>query len=227
MIDAHVHVWDLAKTPQRWIPPEAEDALRRDFALADLRAAASGAGVGHAILVQSVNSAPETEGLLRQGAGQPFMAGVVGWTDLADRGAEASIEDCLDGLGLDLLCGYRHVFEPGQAAPWFGDRHVQSALDLLGARGLAFDLLLRGPELPLAAETARRHPGTVFVLDHLAKPNVRLGELDPWRHEIRQAGPPPQRVRQVLGPSRGGRLGIMVGRRPAALFRYRAGSLRP
>ena len=184
MIDAHAHVWDLAKTPQPWIPPEAAPVLRRDFALAELHGVALGASVDQAILVQSVNSAPETTGLLRQGEAEPFVAGIVGWTDLADCRARASIESCLDGPGRNLLCGYRHVFEPGQAAAWFGDHYVQPALDLLGALGLAFDLLLRPHELPLAAWVAQRHPGTVFVLDHLAKPHVRLGELDPWRRDI-------------------------------------------
>lgn len=105
MIDAHTHVWDLATTPQPWIPPEAAPVLRRDFSLAQLRDAARGAGVGHAIVVQSVNSAIETEGLLRQAAGEPFVAGVVGWADLAASGARASIEASLDGPGRGLLCG--------------------------------------------------------------------------------------------------------------------------
>jgi L-fuconolactonase len=191
MIDAHAHVWDLATTPQPWIPAQAAPTLERDFTLAELCAAALGAGVDQAILVQSVNSVRETTGLVRQGEAEPFVAGVVGWADLADRGARAAIEKCLDDPGGHLLCGYRHVFAPGEAASWFGDRRVQSALDLFGRLGLAFDLLLRAPELPLAAEIARRHPGTVFVLDHLAKPDVRLGEMEPWRRDILNLGRQP------------------------------------
>jgi L-fuconolactonase len=199
MIDAHTHIWDLATTPQPWIPPQAAPALRRDFTLAALRRAARGAGVDQAILVQSVNSAAETAGLLEQGQGEPFVAGVVGWTDLADRAARAAIEGCLDGPGRDLLCGYRHVFEPGEAAGWLGDRSVQTALNLLGALGLAFDLLLRVDELPVAAGAARRHPGTVFVLDHLAKPDVRRGELDRWRRGITELSRQPNAYAKFSG----------------------------
>ena len=32
----------------------------------------------------------------------------------------------------------------------------------------------------------RRSPETRFVLDHLGKPAIRSGELDPWRDDLRR-----------------------------------------
>ena len=39
---------------------------------------------------------------------------------------------------------------------------------------------MRTRELPAALETARRHPGVRFVIDHVAKPPIAGGDLGAW-----------------------------------------------
>lgn len=184
IIDAHTHIWDLDVTPQPWIEPDAAPALERNFSLGQLKEAASAAGVAQAILVQSVNEAAETERLLIDTQNEPFVAGIVGWVDLAGADGEEAIEHLLAAPGGDRLCGFRHVFAAGEAERWLEDGGVNATLRSLGRLSLSFDLLLRAHELPLALRVARRHPEVTFVLDHLAKPDVRRGELDPWREHI-------------------------------------------
>ena len=58
---------------------------------------------------------------------------------------------------------------------------------LLGRFDLRYDLLVYERQLPAAIELARRLPGQPFVLDHVAKPRIKAGELSPWRERI-QAG---------------------------------------
>ena len=51
----------------------------------------------------------------------------------------------------------------------------------VGAAGLAYDLLVRPRELPAALALARRLTDVRFVIDHLAKPPIATGDLEPWR----------------------------------------------
>lgn len=183
-IDAHTHVWDLALTPQPWIEPEAAPILERSFSLAELRANAEAAGVSQAIIVQTVNEQAETERLLVETHDEPFVAGVVGWTDFTSGDGERLVEDLITGTGGDGLRGFRHVFGAGEADSWLQSGRVNATLRRLGRWQLSFDLLLRVDELPLALWVARRYPEVTFILDHLAKPSVRAGGLDPWRDRL-------------------------------------------
>jgi L-fuconolactonase len=56
----------------------------------------------------------------------------------------------------------------------------------LAAHGLSFDLCLRHPQLAAALRLVRQCPDVRFVLDHLGKPEIRSGRLEPWRAELRE-----------------------------------------
>ena len=62
VVDAHVHVWDLAVTDHGWIPPGSP--IRRDFGLDELRATVAGTLVDSVVLVQVVNDPDETRAFL-------------------------------------------------------------------------------------------------------------------------------------------------------------------
>ena len=53
------------------------------------------------------------------------------------------------------------------------------------AYDLAYDLLLFPKHLPTAVDLVRQFPEQVFVLDHIAKPPIKDGVLEPWASHIR------------------------------------------
>ncbi|HEY9350509.1 MAG TPA: hypothetical protein VIP75_07445, partial [Acidothermales bacterium] len=77
-IDAHVHVWDLARRDVPWID-EARSAIRSTFAVSDWLQVADATDVDSALLVQAINDPHETDDLLAYAAVEPRVAGVVGW----------------------------------------------------------------------------------------------------------------------------------------------------
>ena len=81
-VDAHVHVWDLARREVSWLD-HSRSAIHRTFLVSDWLALADPASVDSAVLVQAVNDPGETHDLLAYAAAQPRIAGVVGWVDLA------------------------------------------------------------------------------------------------------------------------------------------------
>src|SRR5258706_1973134 len=83
VVDAHHHVWDLSVRNQAWLDDgDALAPLRRTFSMVDLHPAAHAAGVTASVMVQTVSVAEETPEMLAIAAGDPLVAGVVGWTDL-------------------------------------------------------------------------------------------------------------------------------------------------
>jgi L-fuconolactonase len=57
---------------------------------------------------------------------------------------------------------------------------------LLKDFNLAYDILIFERHLPQTIEFVDLHPQQRFVLDHLAKPHIKDGELSPWRESIRE-----------------------------------------
>jgi L-fuconolactonase len=51
---------------------------------------------------------------------------------------------------------------------------------------LSFDLCINHTQLCNATELVRRCPNVRFILDHIAKPDIKAGLLDPWRVQLRE-----------------------------------------
>jgi len=157
IVDAHQHFWDPETADYPWLT----DDLRRRYGPEHLEPLLRRHGVDGTVVVQARHSLDETRELLALDA--PFVLGVVGWVDLTGDVA-AQLAD-LEGS----LVGVRHQVHDEPDAAWLLRDDVQRGLAAVGEAGLAYDLLVRARELPAAVETARRHPGIRFVLDHVAK----------------------------------------------------------
>ncbi|TDC78537.1 amidohydrolase family protein [Streptomyces hainanensis] len=180
-IDAHHHVWDLARRPHDWLAGPETAAIRRSFGLADLAGPAADAGVARTVLVQVLPETAETAEFLALAADDELVAGVVGWVDLTLGDAVAERLAALrDGPGGELLVGVRHLVQGEPDDRWLCRPDVRRGLAAVAAAGLAYDLLVLPHQLPAALDTVRALPGLTFVLDHLAKPPIAAGSRQPW-----------------------------------------------
>jgi L-fuconolactonase len=195
MLDAHVHLWDLAVRDQPWIP--AGSPIRRSFGLGDLRSALAGTPVDGVILVQVLNDAAETAGFLARAADTGLVRGVIGWADLTAADFAGALAD-LRSTG--WLLGLRHqaLAEPDPAG-WLDRPEVRRSLAVLAAAGLPFDLMIRPAHFAAARQAARDHPGLQFVLDHLGKPPIATGELEPWAAAFRSLAAEPNVACKLSG----------------------------
>ena len=177
-IDAHHHVWDLDVRPQGWTTAFPE--VDRTFTIGELEPQLRAARVSGTVLVETINVAAETPELLALAATTPVVRGVVGWVDLTSPDVSERIAELKSSPGGDHLVGLRHQVQ-GEADPlWLNRKNVRRGLAAVGQAGLAFDLLIREEQLPAAIETARQAPEVRFVLSHLGKPSIAVGNLEPW-----------------------------------------------
>jgi L-fuconolactonase len=199
IVDAHHHVWDLSVRDQDWITGAELAPLRRDFSLSDLEPEARAAGVTATVLVQTITAPEETPEFLTLAAGSELVAGVVGWTDLTSPDVTDALAALREGPGGELLVGIRHQVQGEPDPRWLLRPDVLRGLAAVAEVGLVYDLLVKPHQLPAALEAVRRLPGLTFVLDHLAKPPVASGELQPWAEQIRRLAALPNTVGKLSG----------------------------
>ncbi|MFF3514342.1 amidohydrolase family protein [Streptomyces sp. NPDC002573] len=198
-VDAHHHVWDLSVRDHDWITGSALAPLRRNFTLADLAPEARAAGVDRTVLVQTVTVAEETPEFLALAEEHPLVAGVVGWTDLTEPGVAETLARLRALPGGAYLRGIRHQVQGEPDPEWLLRADVRRGLAAVADAGLVYDLVVLPRQLPACARAAAAHPGLTFVLDHLGKPPIASGALEPWASQVRALAALPNTVCKLSG----------------------------
>lgn len=179
VVDAHHHFWDPSAAEYPWMTDELA-AIRRPFTPDDLRPLLAETGVDCTVLVQTRSSLQETREFLALAARTDFIAGVVGWVDLTDPDVDATVQELKAGPGGNKLVGIRHQVHDEPNPEWLLREDVRRGLRAVEEAGLAYDLLVRTRELEAALQIARRFPNLRFVVDHIAKPPIKAGQIDAW-----------------------------------------------
>ncbi|MEZ5277350.1 MAG: amidohydrolase family protein [Opitutaceae bacterium] len=180
-IDAHHHFWRYDPEEYGWIGDSLKK-IRRDFLPEDLEREMASAGVDGVVSVQARQSLVETRWLMDLAARNDFIRGVVGWVDLRSPRLESDLESLAT---MRKLKGIRHGLqsEPDDALVECDD--FNRGIRALKRISLAYDLLVVEHQLPAAIRLVDRHPEQVFILDHIAKPRIRDGLMEPWQTHVR------------------------------------------
>jgi len=181
-IDSHQHFWNPATRNYPWMP----QALARPFGPEDLAPLLAANGFQSCILVRTVSEIEETREFLEIAGDHEFVAGVVGWVDLLDSTTPQVLAELRSGPHGRFLVGIRHQVHDEADPDWLLRDPVQTNLEAIATNGLVYDLLVKTKELPAAITVARDFPHLRFVLDHIAKPPIATGELEPWASLMRE-----------------------------------------
>ena len=187
IIDAHQHFWnpDGVGYDYAWLSGPFQP-IRRAFAPDDLRADLEADGITATVLVQTQNNLKETQDFLRLAEATDFVAGVVGWVDLTDPAVAATLDALRKGPGGQWLVGVRHLLHEEDDPAWILRPEVRPGLDAVASAGLVYDLVGTTAHLPAMARIVADMPQLRFVLDHIAKPEIAAGVMEPWRSLIGQ-----------------------------------------
>lgn len=180
IIDAHFHCWQLARGDYGWLTP-ALAPIYRDVAVTDWQAQSAPHGVTGGVLVQAAPTEAETQFLLAQADENPAVLGVVGWVDFLAADAPARIEKLARH---PRLKGLRPMLQDIADAEWIVQPALTPALRAMADCGLVFDALVKSAHLPHILTLAGRHPDLRMVIDHCAKPDIAVGEWQPWADGI-------------------------------------------
>jgi L-fucono-1,5-lactonase len=145
------------------------DSIRRPFVPADLLPELESCLVDATVLVQSSNTAEDTELILEHAAVTDWIAGVVAWVPMEQPDeVEAALERLLEN---DVVCGIRHLAHDEPDPDWLVQPTVVRSLGLIAREGLVYEIPAVFPlHLGHAARLAERVPDLRIVIDHLGKP---------------------------------------------------------
>jgi predicted TIM-barrel fold metal-dependent hydrolase len=214
IIDAHHHIWALARVPWLLGPPVPRifgeyGALRRDYGAAEFVETVRRRGVVQSVYIQ-LNVAPdeevaEVEWVKAQATEQGFPMAIVGYADLS-RPDVAVVLDRQMALG--PIVGirqqlhwhekplYRFAARPDimNDAPW------RAGLAEVTRRGLTFDLQIFPGQMADALRLVQDFPETRFILEHAGMLQDRSPEgWAQWRAGMRALAGCPNIVSKLSG----------------------------
>jgi L-fucono-1,5-lactonase len=179
-IDAHHHLWMLARGDYGWLTPGLAP-IYRDFHLSDLAPHLTAARIEGTILVQAAPTEAETMFLLNVAETASVVRGVVGWADFDAADGAARI----DALAVrNLLVGLRPMVQDIADDDWLLRPALAPLLNAMARNRLVFDALVLPRHLPNLSRVVGRHPDLQFVLDHCGKPRLATGELATWQRDV-------------------------------------------
>ena len=183
-IDSHHHVWDLSVREQGWMVGEALNPIKKNFSINDLRTTISGCGIDKTVVVQTVTNYDETPELLELADTDDLVAGVVGFLKIDSEDAISYLDKYESMRGYKYLVGIRDIAHDYEDVKYLSKPQVIKNVQELGKRGLAYDLLTKTPHMRAAIDLVKACPDTQFVLDHISKPYIAKGEMQPWADQL-------------------------------------------
>ena len=185
-IDSHHHVWDLSVREQGWMVGEALNPIKKNFSINDLRQAVTGCGIDKTVVVQTVTNYDETPELLELADTDDFVAGVVGFLKIDAADAISYLDKYEVMRGFKYLVGIRDIAHDYEDVGYLSKPQVIKNVQELGKRGLVYDLLTKTPHMQAAIDLVKQCPDTQFVLDHISKPYIAKGEMQPWANKLQE-----------------------------------------
>lgn len=180
MIDSHVHFWNYDPIKDAWITDDMK-VIQRDFTPVDLEIELIASGINGCIAVQADQSEQETEFLLSYADEYEFIKGVVGWIDFRSENLPKRLEAFAH---YEKLVGWRHIAQPEPAGFLISPDFVRGIAALENYQR-TYDIVIHRGQLKEVISLVEQFPKQRFVLDHLAKPDIKNKQGDEeWKQDI-------------------------------------------
>ena len=183
-IDAHQHFWQFDPVRDSWINDEMH-VIQSDFLPKQLQPVLQKNNFDGCVTVQSDQSEKENEFQLNNAGQFDFIKGVVGWVDLRAK----DVEDRLAYYSsFKKMKGFRHVLQGEADRALMLKPAFMQGISQLQKFGFTYDILIFPDQLKYAAELVAKFPGQKFVINHIAKPNIKEQEIDGWKKNMEALG---------------------------------------
>lgn len=193
-IDAHQHFWYYDSENYAWID-DSMRAIQKDFLPADLEPILQKNGFDGCVLVQVNQTEQENHDFLKFAQLYDFIKGVVGWVDLRAENLNERLEYF---KSFAKLKGFRHIVQ-GEPVGFMQQESFVRGIRQLVNFDYTYDILIYPKQLKDALFLARECPDNKFVIDHIAKPDIKHKEISKWSNYIRQIAQHPNVFCKISG----------------------------
>jgi L-fuconolactonase len=199
IVDSHVHLLDPKRFGYAWT--RNAPSLKRQVLPSDLTKAASPVQIEQFVFVEVDVDYPqhlaEAAWVSELARSDDRLTGMVAALPLEQGTA---VEAQLDELHQHrVLRAIRRLIQ-NQPDPDFCIRpDFIAGLKLLAKYDLAFDICIFHHHMPNAIRMVRQCPEVRFVLDHIGKPGIKAGIVDPWRQHMKELAALPNVACKISG----------------------------
>ncbi|HEY8935304.1 MAG TPA: amidohydrolase family protein [Cyclobacteriaceae bacterium] len=180
VIDAHQHFWKFDPVRDSWITDDMS-VIQKDFLPEHLKLILQSNGVSGCVAVQADQSETENEFLISHSKQNDFVKGIVGWVNLeAD-----NIEDRLAYYkSFDKMKGFRHILQGEKQRDFMLRYNFKRGISKLKDFNFTYDILIFPDQLKYTTEFVSLFPDQKFVIDHIAKPEIKAKKIEDWKKDI-------------------------------------------
>ncbi|MFP5080812.1 amidohydrolase family protein [Pedobacter sp. JCM 36344] len=180
-IDSHQHFWKYNDGMSDWIT-EDMSILRRDFMPDDLAPILKESTIDGCVVVQVNQSLEENIFQLDNAGNHDFIKGVVGWVDLQATNIE---EQLMELSRHHKLKGFRHILQGEQDRALMLKPAFLSGVQALAKHNFSYDILIYPDQLEYIPDFLGQFPDQRFVIDHIAKPDIKARNINEWAAGVR------------------------------------------
>ncbi|HEY0054277.1 MAG TPA: amidohydrolase family protein [Pedobacter sp.] len=180
-IDSHNHFWNFDTVRHSWID-DSMSVIQRDFTPAEFSEVLRENGIDGTVVVQVDQTPEENTFMIQLAEENDIIKGIVGWVDLRAEDLDQKLEQL---AGFNKLKGFRHIAQ-GEHNDFLAQDDIIKGVQKLKNNNFTYDILVKPPQLDAANKLVSACPDQKFVLDHIAKPYIKTGEIEQWRKDMRK-----------------------------------------
>ncbi len=186
ILDAHVHLWDPIRFRIPWL--DGIPSLNQTMSIRDYAAATGGLPIEGIVYLQVEVAPPyallEAAEIAELSRSNPMIQGIVPWAPLEFGEQCRLFLEQLAALGPKIK-GVRRIVQDEPDPEFCLQPAFIRGNQILAEFGLSSDICCNFRQLGPNVELVRRCPETQFILDHIAKPNIRDNAFQPWADQMR------------------------------------------
>ena len=198
IVDSHVHFWDPGRLRYVWLDDLPQ--LNRPYLPDHVPAQGMSWRVDALVFVQADCAAEqgllEADWVTSLAASDSRIQGIVAFAPL-EKGE--GVRPVLEELSKrPLVKGVRRLLQ-SEPLGFSVQPDFVVGVQLLDEYDLSCDLCIRHFQMPDVIQLVRQCPRVNFVLDHIGKPDIKNGLLDPWRKDMAELAALPNVVCKLSG----------------------------
>jgi L-fuconolactonase len=185
IVDSHVHIWDTNRFPIPWL--EAIPTLNERIWIEDYFTATGDLNVEGFVYLQVEVAPPyaliEAQAIASLAEVDRRVLAIVPWAPLEEGEKVRIFLEQMVSIS-PRIKSIRRIVQSEPDPEFCLQPGFIRGNQILSEYGLTSEICCNFTQLAANVELVRQCPGTEFILNHIAKPNIRGGEFEPWASQM-------------------------------------------
>jgi len=197
IIDSHLHLWDISRFHYPWL--DNVPSIKKSFFVEDYQKETNDFAIDKMIFVQAEclpeQCIKEVEFVLEQAIKNNRIQGIVAYAPVEDH---PKFKNVLRELKeIKMVKGVRRMYDDDPELCC--NTSFLESVNSLPAYNLSFDISVKPHSIPATIKMIKECPHTLFILDHLGKPDIENNGIELFKKNMDKLASFPNVVAKISG----------------------------